>query len=62
MIIIEIIIILILWTICRIASEADDEMERDEREDDETEKQCCAICNFNFVDLGSAKCEAYEHL
>ena len=38
MIIIEIIIILILWTICRIAREVDDEMEGDEREDDETEK------------------------
>lgn len=38
MVIIEIIIILTLWAICKVASDADDDIEREEHECDKNEK------------------------
>ena len=38
MIIIGIIVIFVLWAICKVASDADDAIEREEYKRDETEK------------------------
>ena len=38
MIIIGIIVIFVLWAICKVASDVDDSMEREEHKSDETEK------------------------